>query len=98
MCSRESRSSSSDKVKHDRHTNYRFLSATEKDERLKSLQKAKITERKHNKCLSETIEKLIDQEGVALEENDVSDITSIFSSIDKDVESNYKDGSVQQIF
>ena len=43
-CSRQSKAS--DRVSHNSHTNYRFLSSAEKDERLHYLQRAKVVERK----------------------------------------------------
>ena len=48
------------------HTNYRFLSGAEKDERLHNLEMAKVTERKRNKRLSEKLHDLIEKEGVHL--------------------------------
>ena len=96
MYSRQSKAS--DRVSHNSHTNYRFLSSAEKDERLHNLQRAKVAQNKCNKRLSEKLNELIDNEGVRLTEQDTSDVTSIFNSVTDDVIKNFKDGSIQQIF
>lgn len=96
MYSRQSKAS--DRVSHSSHTNYRFLSSAEKDERLHNLQRAKVAESKCNKHLSEKVNELIDKEGVSLTEQDTSDMVSIFDSVTDNVIKNFKDGSIQQIF
>ena len=96
MYSRQSKAS--DRVSHDSHTNYRFLSSAEKDERLHNLQRAKVAETKSNKRVSEKLNELIDKDGVSLTEQDTSDVASIFESVTDDVIKNFKEGSIQQIF
>ena len=76
-------------MSHDSHTNYRFLSSAEKDERLHNLEMAKVTERKRNKRLSEKLHDLVEKEGVHLTEEDEADISSIFSGVEV-----FKEGSI----
>ena len=96
MYSRQSKAS--DRVSHDSHTNYRFLSSAEKDERLHNLQRAKVAEGKCNKRLSEKLSELIDKDGVSLTEQDTSDMASIFENVSDNVTKNFKESSIQQIF
>ena len=98
MCSRQQSKAASNRVSHNSHTNYRFLSSAEKDKRLHNLEKAKIAECKQKKRLSEKINELIEQDGVTLIDEDVEDISSIFDSVASDVKKNFKEFSVQKIF
>ena len=95
--SRESKKSKVNRTKHDSHVNYQCLNSTEKDERMRSLENAKRAERQRNLRLKNVLKKKIEEKGVALNENDCDDVTTIFATVSPLVES-YPESSIQRIF
>ena len=64
---------------------------------MRSLENAKRAERQRNLRLKNVLKKKIEEEGVALNENDCDDITTIVANVSPLVES-YPESSTQRIF
>ena len=85
------------RTNHDSNVPYGCLTPSEKDERMRNLEKAKRAE-KQNTRLREQLQKEIGDKGVALVEKDSDDITALLSDVSPLVEKTFPKGSVQRIF
>ena len=86
------------RTNHDSNVPYGCLTPSEKDERMRNLEKAKRAEKQKNTRLRELLQKEIGDKCVALVEKDSDDITALLSDVSPLVEKTFPKGSVQRIF
>jgi len=88
----------SDRTAADSHVAYTSLSSKEKDDRLKNLHCALKVARRQNHNLKAKLTKLIEEQSVSLQSEDVMDISTVTSDVQPLVESNFPPQSPQRIF
>ena len=98
MYSRQKKIASSDRTTTSSHVNYRYLSSTEKNQRMANLHAELAQQRRKVAALKERVKKLTEERGVTVDEQLNDDLHSIMSELTKEVESNYPEGSFQRIF
>ena len=98
MTSRSTCVVASDKTSITSHTNYRYLSTPEKNEKLKQLHKASRAAKMKVERLKEKLKKEIDKEGVTLETLMTADLHEIMKEEEHQALTGVEDGSFQQLF
>ena len=88
---------SSGRTAHDSHCNYRYLSESEKVERLQSLQKQKIVLKDKVKKLQKKANRTIEREGGRLTEEDGADMQTVMADNSNTVDDEFAKDSFQHI-
>ncbi len=80
------------------HASYASLSPGEKDQRLKNLHQSLRLAKQQIRRLEAKVKSLIEKDGIALEENDADDISTVFSEVNSAVDKNFPPNTPQRIF
>ena len=80
------------------HTKYSNLSPGEKDSRLSNLHRSFRLVKQQVRRLEAKVGRLIEKEGISLEEEDATDLSAIFNEVGPTVNKSYPPDSLQRIF
>ena len=98
MLSRQQNLCSSNKTAPSSHVNYRYLTTSEKDDRLERLHNLQRQTKRQVDRLSAKIAENIEHNGVIVEEGIHNDLTEIVNEHNSKVQAMFPDNSFQKLF
>ena len=97
-CSRLNKGDDSNRTDSSSHTKYSVLNQSEKDARLRNMQKSRKSLNQQVRRLQHKVQELIQKNGVELQPDDASDFSKIIADVTSVVEKEFPANSPQRIF